>query len=102
MQIKAVKIEEVENVENETIRPVVAEIGLQGGKAGGASSCFDHQLAIDQRRANWQALKCANDFFAELLRPVEAVASEQLDPAGLDPYLQSIAVKLYLVNPAFA
>ncbi len=49
-QIISVEIEEIESIEDETIAPAVAKIGLEGCKIRCAGTGLNHQFAIDKRR----------------------------------------------------
>ena len=54
-QVVAVEIKEVEGVEDEALRPALAQRRLQGGEVRRAGGVLDHHLAVDQRLARREA-----------------------------------------------
>ena len=75
-QIVAVEMKQVEDVEAKAITAALAEIGLQRGKIRCAGDRLDHELAVDQRRADREIGQRRNDRLAEFLRPVETASRQ--------------------------
>src|SRR5262249_15890195 len=77
------------------------ECGLQAGETRYAARVLDDDLAVDQR-ASGRQLRYGACNIGKLARPVEPLAREQADFAVLQACLDSIAVELDLMHPAFA
>src|SRR5208337_3705824 len=101
-QIEAVQVEEIEGVEDEAVRALLAEGPLEGGEVRRAGVVLDHDLAVDQRLAHGKPLERLDHRLAELRRPVEPAAREQREASLVDARLDPIAVELDFVQPAFA
>ena len=101
-QVVAVEIEEVEGVEEEAVRPSLAEIGLKGGEIRGARCVLDDELAVDHRFADRQGLERRNDLRRRILQSSRARCASSAARGRLDMRLEPIAVELDLVQPARA
>ena len=100
-EIVAVEVEEVEGVEDHALGPAGLQGLLQAGEDRHPGFVLDHHLAVDQRRAELQLFQSGSDA-AELRRPVQTLAGEELDPVSVDTGLQAVAVELDLVDPFVA
>ena len=98
-EVVPAEIQEIKGVECHPVRPPGLKNLLQFGEAGDAGLLLDHHFPVDQRRAELQCSEGLRDR-PEAVRPVQALAGQELHLAAVDPGLQAIAVKLDLVEPA--
>jgi hypothetical protein len=91
-------MEQVEHVIAHAVLPAGAQVRLQPIEGRETIAFLDHDLSVEQRRADAQLLERGRDR-SEALGPVEALAREQLHFAAVEARLDPIAVVLDLVHP---
>jgi hypothetical protein len=99
-EIMAVQVKQVEGDHHDLGR-LALQLILQNRKVSGAVGGRDDDLALEDRRAGTDVPGVGGDFL-ETVRPVVAVAGEDLDLGVSEMHLNVIAIELDLVDPTIA